>query len=328
MSTFRTVINIPPGPFKISHHTGIVFMGSCFSEYIGGKMKKLKYPADVNPFGVIYNPLSIEKSLHLILDRKKYTPDDLEHTGDKWFSFDHHSRFTEQNRNDCLEKINRRMAMARENLRSAKFLILTFGTAWVYEDAGTGRVVSNCHKLPADRFKRRLAGTQEITEGMLAVMDRINRFNPDIHYIFTISPVRHWKDGAVGNALSKSILVVSANSLTGSAKNATYFPAWEIAMDDLRDYRYYEEDMIHPNSTMIAYIWERFSDTYFTQETIRINREIEKIMQTQSHRPRFPGSNEHKTFIEQTRKRIRALEKKYSFLDFSAEMQNLSDKSA
>lgn len=291
-------------------------MGSCFTENIGNKMVDLKLPALVNPFGVLYNPVSVRQSLEIILDKRNFEAKDLGFFNDQWFSFYHDTEFSNPDKQECLNTINKRLDYAREHLKSAEYLIITFGTAWVYEYIESGKVVSNCHKIPAKEFNRFKLGVEDIFVQWAKLLNRMEDYNPDLKIIFTVSPVRHWKDGAVQNQLSKSTLILAIQQLLKIFDNIEYFPAYEIMMDDLRDYRFYADDMLHPSKVAIDYIWEQFSETYFNKETAQIIKEVNKIILAENHRPLNPNTKNHKKFLEDCAYQKELLLKKYPFLKF------------
>ena len=317
MKSYRTIVEPDSSKNKISYNTPVLFMGSCFTENIGNKMDKLKFPTIVNPFGVLYNPSSVRSGLEILLDNRDFNEKDLHFFNDQWFSFYHDTEFSNENKDECLKKINTSVNEAREHLRSAKYLIITFGTAWIYEYKKTENVVSNCHKIPAKEFERRKLGVEDIFVQWAKLLNRIEDYNPNLKIIFTVSPVRHWKDGAVQNQLSKSTLILAIHQLKKIFENVEYFPAYEIMMDDLRDYRYYADDMLHPSNVAIEYIWDYFKQTFFDKKTININDEVNQVIQAENHRPINPDSINHKKFIENLDRKRELLKQKYPFLKFN-----------
>ena len=238
-------------------------MGSCFSENIGSYLNQYQFNTNINPFGIIYNPVSIFGNLRSIIDKKIYLTDDLKYYNELYLSIDHHGKFSGINKNEVLETINSSIEKASADFNESKYIILTLGTSIVYQYLETKNIVANCHKIPNTAFEKRMLKIEEIknayNEIKTALKDKI--------ILFTVSPVRHWRDGAVENQRSKSILTESVHQLITENSNCFYFPAYEIMMDELRDYRYYTEDMLHPNTTAIKYIWQRFCETYFNEET-------------------------------------------------------------
>jgi hypothetical protein len=314
---FRTEVHIPPSGKKISYRSGILFMGSCFTENIGAMMKELQFPVEVNPFGINYNPSSVARNLWSLLNGKEFREDDLDTDGDRWFSFDHHSRFSHPDREVCLQKINDRLGKAHRQLKDTRFLLLTWGTAWVYVHKKKACVVSNCHKLPAADFSRHLLTMNQIIDTCTKLFAALRKEIPDLHIILSVSPVRHWKDGPRLNSVSKSTLLLAAHGLTEMFSYCDYFPAWEIAMDDLRDYRYYADDLVHPNTQMTRYIWEKFSGAWFDGETLDLIPEIRRLSDARNHRPFDPGSKKYLDFCKKQLDVIRKLAGRYPFLNLS-----------
>ncbi len=312
---FRTEINIPPSVHRISYDSRILFMGSCFAENIGSMMKELQFRVDLNPFGVNYNPSSLSRNLWTLISGKRYTKKDLHKANEKWFSFDHHSQFSAGDPDTCLDQINRRIRFSSDGLQQTDFLLLTWGTAWVYVLKESATVVSNCHKLPADRFSRHLLTINQVVDTYTKLFAGLRSKLPELKVILTVSPVRHWKDGPVMNSVSKSTLLMAAYRLTELFSYCEYFPAYEIAMDDLRDYRFYSGDLVHPNQQMIQYIWEKFSAAYFDESTLRLMAEIGKLAAAKSHRPFDPGSAQYMDFCKKQLEKVNQLMKDYPGLD-------------
>jgi hypothetical protein len=326
MEKFRTEVNVAPSVHKINHKSGILFIGSCFTENIGTRMTEYKFDVDINPFGIVYNPLSVKQNLEIIFSGEKYAVSDLYNYQDSWISFDHHSRFSFPEPELCLKEINRRIEYSHSRIRTIQYLIITFGTAWIYRIAESGRLVSNCHKLPADFFVRELLKTENFLSDYRHLITDLRKVNPGLRIIFTVSPIRHWKDGPVQNSLSKSILILTIHELLKIFDSTEYFPAYEIAIDDLRDYRYYEEDMLHPNSQMINYIWNKFCQTYFEDETLQIMKDIGKLNAALKHKPFHPGTPKHREFLLKQMDYVRTLIEKYPFLNFSDEINYLENQ--
>ena len=319
MKNFRTIIEAEPSKNKINYHTSVLFLGSCFTENIGDKMNELKFPVLINPFGVLYNPVSVRNGLEILIDQKRFTESDLNFFNEQWFSFYHDTEFSDTDQKKSLNKINTSVELAAKQLKNAKYLIITFGTAWVYKYLESGNVVSNCHKIPAKKFDRFKLGVEDIFVEWANLINRLNELNKKLKIIFTVSPVRHWKDGAVQNQLSKSTLILAINQLKNKFENIEYFPAYEIMMDDLRDYRFYADDMLHPSNMAIEYIWEQFSQTYFEKETTDIIKEIDKIILARNHRPLNPDTENHKKFLNKQVEIIKKFSKKFPFIDFKKE---------
>jgi hypothetical protein len=317
---FRTIVDIEKQESGITYSNKIMMLGSCFTENIGKKLEEAKFQLFINPFGILYNPDSIYYSLLRILDNQLLGKNDIFEYEGSWKSYFHHSRFTELTPENFLEKANKRLTEAAAFLKHTDFLFITFGTAWIYRLKQSGSVVSNCHKMPASLFSRQKSDVADIVEKYSEVLDRLVKNNPKIKIVFTVSPIRHWKDGAHENQLSKATLLLSVEQLQKKYPgHIIYFPAYEIVLDELRDYRFYGEDMQHPNQIAIQYIWERFSDCFFSKTTITIQKDIEKITAAVKHRPFNPQSTAFKQFIDQNLRHIDRIEEKYPNLDFNNE---------
>jgi hypothetical protein len=311
MDQFRTTFPVPFSKTKITYQTPVMFMGSCFSEYIGNKLSDCKFIVDNNPFGIMYNPMSVKTGIMRLIDSKIYTKEELfKHEG-IWGSFDHHSRFSDSNQDNCLRNINSRIEESSKCLRNARFLFITFGTAYVYSHKANHKIVSNCHKFPASVFARSRLSIDEIVSEYNAVLQELHRINPALEVIFTVSPIRHWKDGAHDNQLSKSILLLAIEQICSMHKQASYFPSYELMMDDLRDYRFYDEDMLHPNKIAINYIWEHVRDCFIDKDVAGIMKEVEKVIQAARHRPFNPKSEPYQAFVQQTLDKITYLKEQY-----------------
>jgi len=327
---FFTEIQLPEFLWKIDYSKSMMFLGSCFSENIGQKLIDLKFNVDMNPFGILYNPESIANSLKILLGKRLFTKNDLFQDQGVWNSFYHHSRFSDVDQEEVLEKINTRILSSHEFLKKADFLIITFGTAWVYELKKTGQVVSNCHKVPASEFKRFRLGVFEITEVYRELLEQIWKINPGLKIIFTVSPIRHWKDGAVENQLSKATLLLAIDQLIKGYGNqaCAYFPSYEIMMDELRDYRFYADDMLHISPVAIDYIFERFSKVLITSESMAVSKKVMKIRKAFEHRPVNPATLEFKEFIQQNLLLINQLSSQFPNLDFALERTYFESKLA
>ncbi len=319
MNSFRTEIFPKKSYFSIDYHRKTVFIGSCFTENIGNKLLENKFPALINPFGVLYNPKSVLKALEIIIAKKIFFENDLNYENDKWFSFNHHSSFSSPNKKEVLNKINGEIDKAHNYIKEAQTLFITFGTSWYFKLLENNEVVANCHKLPSNLFKRELLNVNEIVSSWGQLIKQLNNFNPDLKIVFTVSPIRHWKDGAINNQLSKSILIVAIHEILKGNKHIPYFPSYEIMMDDLRDYRFYDDDFLHPNSQAINYIWDKFKAAFIEEKTVQISKQVEKIIKAVNHRPFHPQTNSYKKFLAANLENIKQLSLKYPFIDFSKE---------
>jgi len=319
--SFFTEIQIPEFQWKMDYSKSMMFFGSCFSENIGQRLIDLKFKVDMNPFGILYNPESIANSLKIIIENRIFTENDLFCDQGIWNSFYHHSRFSDVDQQATLGKINNRILSSNEFLKKADFLIITFGTAWVYELVKTGQIVSNCHKIPASEFKRFRLEVSDITNVYVELLEQIWKFNPGLKVIFTVSPIRHWKDGAVENQVSKATLLLAIDQLVSrfGRQKCNYFPSYELMMDELRDYRFYAEDMLHLTPVAVDYIFERFCQVAVTKESLKVSKEVVKILKAAMHRPFNNSTSEHNKFIQANLLEIDKLTERFPFLNFSVE---------
>ncbi len=323
MQSFRTEIKPKAAPFNIDYQSFTLGIGSCFIENIGTMLNVRQLPFLQNPFGIIYNPLSIARQLAVISSSESveksdfFTEKDLFPYNGLWASLQHHSKFSGEDRDVVLKNINDSLTKARDFFKKTNRLILTLGTAHVFMWKETGEVVANCHKLPPQYFEKKRLRVEEIITVYKPVFEQIFLQNADCQIIVTVSPIRHIRDGVIENNRSKAVLLLAADALSQLFEQVHYFPAYEIMMDDLRDYRFYASDMIHPNSTAIAYIWQHFSETFFDDKTRSIIQEVEKINLMRAHRPLHGANTEgYQKFKEQFNLKILALQMQYPFLKF------------
>lgn len=319
-SDFRTKVEIQPYPFTLGYSTPTMFCGSCFTENIGTIMVDRKMPILVNPFGVVYNPISVKLVIESILSTKHFEESDLRFRNGLWYSFLHHTSYSSPIKEECLELVNSDLHKASEFAKGMKYLLITFGTARVFYLKENDQPVANCHKIPAKEFENRLMSVDEIVDSWSILLNDLLKRTPDLKIIFTISPVRHWKDGAIGNQQSKSILNVAVHELINRYPNsAFYFPAYEILMDDLRDYRYYADDMLHPSKVAIDYIWEKFKDSLMDSDSIVLMEEIERVIAAVNHKPFNPNTIEHKAFTNKILIWIERIKGNNPSIDFTSE---------
>lgn len=316
---FRTVVTVPFSEKKISYNAPVMLLGSCFTENIGDKLLWYKFPAVVNPFGIVYNPISIKCSLLRLIEGRKYSKAEIHNDKGLFFSFDHHSRFSDTDINVCLEKINSAYTEATETIQKASILFLTFGTAYYYTLKSSNLVVSNCHKLPQNMFDHSRMDVDDIVKAYSELIPLLLKLNPGLHIVFTVSPIRHWKDGAHENQLSKSVLLLAIEKICHKFNNTSYFPAYEFMLDELRDYRFYEEDMLHPNKQAVEFIWKRFSNSLIERDTIQVMNEVDKIQLAKQHRPFNANTEAFQSFVSQQLSKIEQLSQQFLNIDFSAE---------
>lgn len=321
MSNFRTEFEVTSSEFNISYKQSLFFIGSCFTEHIGKKLSQLKFNTFINPYGILYNPLSIHYSISRLLSGEIYTEAELMEKNRIWHSFDHHSLFSSMDKEECLHKINETFLMGTKSICNANVLFITFGSAHYYQMKESQKVVSNCHKYPSSVFDKKVIDLQQTFDYYKTLFEKLMQLNSKLRIILTVSPIRYLSDGFIENQVSKSLLILLCNQLQRAYKNVTYFPAFEIMMDDLRDYRFYAADMIHPNQMAVDYIFEKFTEQYFDEQTKALMDEIEKIIKTSMHRVFFKDSFEHIKLCETMLKKIENLKKDFPFINFDKEIE-------
>jgi hypothetical protein len=321
ISKFHTVVDIPEFSFKTGYSKANMFVGSCFTENIGNKMAGLKYNVDINPFGILYNPFSVANGLEILLQNKEFKKEDLVQADGLFHSFFHHGRFSSVSHHESLEKINTRIKVSSDYLKSTDFLFITFGTSWVYKFKKTDSFVSNCHKIPAKEFERERLSVNDIVTKYKPLLTGLKKQNPKIKIVFTVSPVRHWKDGAVENQRSKAVLLLAIDEFMQEFGEdfCNYFPAYEIVMDELRDYRYYAEDMIHISQVAVDYIWQRFEESLIEKESRDISKKAENISKAFNHKPFNKNTVEHLKFLKKMLDETKLFERKAGHINLDIE---------
>ena len=307
---FRTEIQLSPRKPQIQYSDRWVCMGSCFAERIGGRLQEAKFSALVNPLGIVYNPVSLCKQLMAIMGEKTLDAPHYHEQLAYWHSFDVHSSLNHADKQVYTRQIAEAISQAQEQLKSARYLILTFGTAWVYKRKDTAAIVANCHKYPQDFFTRDLLTSNAMMEAMFALVRTLRVFNPKLEMILTVSPVRHIKDGLERNAVSKAALRLLCQQLKHSFEHIHYFPAYEIMLDDLRDYRYYQSDLIHPTFFAEDYIWQQFVKTHFTKETQEVLLQWEQLQKEIRHQPLRPNSEQYRAFLQKLLAKLQDISEK------------------
>ena len=315
---FRLEFTPKPFDVKINYQQNLLLIGSCFTEQIGFKLSNHKFSVLDNPNGILFNPVSITKSISSYIDNKQYKESDLFYQNECWNSWEHHSRFSHPDKKMCLEGINGSQTKAHEFLKQADWLLITLGSAFVYE-LDNKEVVANCHKVPTNKFIKRLLPVEEVFAGLEQMIIRAQAFNPGIKIIFTISPVRHLRDGYVENNRSKATLIQAVHQLIEKNSNCFYFPAYELIIDDLRDYRFFAEDMVHPNYAATNYVWEKFIAAYIDEPSQQLMKEIAIIVAAKNHKPFNPTSEQHKKFLQTNSEKLRRLKEQYPYIDFEEE---------
>ena len=294
---FRTEIQLSPRQPQISHQTGIVCMGSCFAESMGKRLEAAKFNATTNPLGIVYNPVSLAHHLGKVAAHGVLSEATKHPQLDYWHSFDLHSSFHAETRELFEQRLNKSILQTKNALKDAKVLILTLGTAWVYKNKESGRVVANCHKYPSSFFTRELIHIKLTSLALGGILQVIRKTNPEFQVIMTVSPIRHIKDGLEENAISKATLRLICQKLS-AFPYIHYFPAYEIMMDDLRDYRFYENDLIHPTTFAEDYIWQHFTQTHLAPESQKLLHRWQQIQKELAHRPLRPDSEQYRQFLK------------------------------
>lgn len=319
---FRTKTDIISWSPRLRHSDRLLVMGSCFAEHIGSRLEQMKFRSMLNPYGILYNPLSIAEALMRLMEQQPFAEEELREFPDGgWNTWLHHSRYSHPDKTEALMAINHSVVSASRLLRQADTLIITFGTAWVYRLRDTLQVVGNCHKVPDREFVRQRLTVEEITDVYAALLSRLWNINPKVRVLFTVSPVRHLKDTLHGNQLSKSTLLLAVDELCRRyPERLFYFPAYEIVVDELRDYRFYAEDMAHPSLQAVEYVWEQFVEYMTDREAQAFIVQWSKITKALAHRPFHPETDGYKQFVLQNIEKIKSLKEKYPYLEVQSEI--------
>jgi len=330
MIKFRTEVDLPDFKRKMGYRHPSMMIGSCFAENIGNYLLELCFPIIVNPFGILYNPVSIANSLGFLIDGKRFTEQDLFYSNGLYNSFFHHSRFSDPDPVNALKCINLQVDEASDVLKNCSHLFITFGTSWVFRHKSSGMVVSNCHKLPAATFEHFRLSVAQITEAWIPLIGQLRSINPQLQIVFTVSPIRHLKDGAHGNQLSKSTLLMAIEELISRFGNdlVSYFPSYELVLDELRDYRFYASDMTHLSEIAVDFVREKFTDAILDQEAKIISAELEKILPSLRHRPINKNDSGYVSFIDKQIEKTLFLQNKYPFVNVNLLIKKFFEKRA
>ncbi|GGG56506.1 hypothetical protein GCM10010976_29190 [Bizionia arctica] len=287
---------------------------------MGQKLDYFKFQSLQNPFGILFQPLAIENLITNAINEKEYSEEDVFFQNEQWHCFEAHSKLSSPSKEDLLDSLNKQIKLTKKHLQESTHLIITLGTAWVYRAIETDTIVANCHKVPQKKFLKELLSVDEISQSLEAIFSLIKSVNPQVSIIFTVSPVRHLKDGFVENTLSKAHLIAAIHQVLNSNRFLSvaegYFPSYEIMMDELRDYRFYAEDLIHPSQTAINYIWEAFKEVWISEEASKIMEEVDAIQKGLQHKPFNPDSEAHKLFLQKLSERQKKLQSRVSHLSF------------
>ena len=317
MQYFRTILPPLPGLPIIQPADHLLCMGSCFAQHIGNRFQKGRWSVQLNPFGILYHPFPIAQGLLRLLEGSTFKEEDLFYHQEQWHSFTHHGHFSRPKKRETLSVMNMALKKGSNQLKKTNLLLLTLGTSRGFVHYDTGQVVGNCHKLPGKHFTKKLNKPEIIFEKLSIVFQRFKIQFPNLKILLTVSPVRHLRDGLVENQRSKASLLLACAELEKAFDSVCYFPAYEIMMDDLRDYRFYKNDLMHPTEMAIDYIWEYFRKNCFSESAQTYYEEIREINKGLNHRPLRPNSTAHQLFMEQLKTKMDILEKKYPRLNFS-----------
>ena len=313
---FTTKVPILKYDTPIDYDSNIISIGSCFAENMSDKFTYYKFQNIVNPFGIIFNPVSIENSIKRIVSKQKFTNEDLFFHNDLWHCFEVHSRFSNPKKTVLLEILNQLIESTFNQISNASHFIITYGSSWVYRHSVSKSIVANCHKLPQKEFKKEILAIETIEKSIQNTISLIQKVNPNCQFVFTVSPVRHLKDGFIENQRSKAHLITAIHNLHQVLKNTNYFPSYEITMDELRDYRFYTEDMLHPNQTAIDYIWLRFFENYFLEAIIPTMNKVCEIQKALQHRAIHLNSASHQIFLNALQIKIDKIQNDFPSIKF------------
>lgn len=311
--------NIPLKPQQhnqIDYNSKMMLLGSCFSENIGEKFDYFKFQFIVNPFGILFHPIAIENLVTRAINKDYYSENELISHNEQWICLDAHSRLNSISKDELLITLNKTLDQTNQKLNESTHIVITLGTSWVYRYIATDKIVANCHKLPQKQFLKELLSVEQISESLEAIVSLVRRINPKINFIFTVSPVRHIKDGFVENTRSKSHLIAAIHQIVEPRTQQYYFPSYEIVMDELRDYRFYNEDMLHPNKLAINYIWEKFKKVWLTEDALKTAEQVAAIQAKKAHRPFNPNSEAHQKFLGKLQIEIETLQEQHPHIKF------------
>lgn len=313
---FRTQIPLQKERNQIDYNSNLSLVGSCFSENISKKLNYYKFKSFSNPFGILFNPVAIEKLITNAINEKQYSENDIFKLNERWHCFDAHSDLSSSDKNELLQNLNTAVKRTNKELTEASHIIITLGTSWVYRFIENDAIVGNCHKVPQKKFLKELLSVEEIFASLDNIVTLIKSINTTVNIVFTVSPVRHLKDGFVENSQSKAHLLAAIHQIINPKNQLFYFPSYEIMLDDLRDYRFYNIDMVHPNETAVNYIWELFKQVWISENTTSVMKEVEIIQKGLAHKAFNPDSKQHQQFLEDLHLKISTLKEQFN-IDFT-----------
>lgn len=315
----QTEIKLKEENNQIDYNSNILLLGSCFAQNIGDKIAYFKFQNLQNPLGILFNPVVIERLVLNAIDKKPFTDETVFFHNGRWHSFDAHSSLSAVSKETLIQHLNDAAKKTRHSIEKASHIVVTLGTAWIYTHKAPNKVVASCHKLPQNEFVKELLSVEKVSGSINSIVNAIKRVNTNASIIFTVSPVRHLKDGFTENQHSKAHLISAIHKLVSSQTKPSklfYFPSYEIMMDELRDYRFYKADMIHPNQTAIDYIWGKFKYVWVSSNAFGVMDEVNAIQKGLRHKPFNSKSSEYESFIKKIKSKQKALKKKYSYMKF------------
>ncbi|MDA3614755.1 GSCFA domain-containing protein [Polluticaenibacter yanchengensis] len=324
---FRLELQVKPFKHQLKVGDHVMLVGSCFTDHIGKRLKQYRFNVCENPNGILFNPVSISNAIESYIQKKKYTESDLFYYNELWQSWDHHSDYSYTKAEKTLDAINSSIEAAHEHLLNADFLILTLGSAFLYKlnsdeyNSTVGNVAANCHKIPQKHFNHVLATYEELKLSMTGLISRLRTFNPQLQLIFTISPVRHFREGLVENNRSKALLHSLVAEMESAYDFVQYFPSYELIIDDLRDYRFYAEDMVHPNHQATQYVWEKFTQAVIAESDHELLKQLHTLFLAINHKPMHPDTALHLKFLHTMHRKAVDLQQQYPELNLEPEIR-------
>lgn len=324
-SEFFIKPDITPPPFQISHADELLLIGSCFTSNVGRQLEDLKFRVSHNPGGILFDPFSVVRQLREAVEKKEYTHEDLVCRDEIWHSFNFHTDFSSTSPEVIMDRINQALQQMAESIRRADVLFITLGSAFYYSLADSGKEVANCHRFPAATFSKQLASSLNIINRFALLIADFKRINPKLKWVFTVSPVRHIREGVVNNNRSKARLIEAVHELCDLHENVYYFPAYELVIDVLRDYRFYDVDLVHPNFAATRFVFEQFKQSFFSPETLQLCEQVREVVTAFRHKPNFPDTEAHRKFLASQLSKIQQIEPLLPNTDWLAEKRYFGD---